>query len=157
MSDDFHTHEANPYYLQAIGEHRELHAAIDRIRHLLEDRAESDATDDSVAEVIQSILAFRERLARHFTQEEEGGYLEEAIAQLPQVASQVDVLQRQHHEFIELADAMLANAGTADIAAIIWSRLKSDYDLFAKRLNAHEAAEDFLLQRAFNEDPGIEL
>jgi hypothetical protein len=41
-----------------------------------------------------------------------------------------------------------------ELAPIVWMKLKADYRQFTKRLKAHEAAEDALLRRAFNEDPG---
>ena len=157
MSNDFHVHEVNPFYVQAVGEHRDLHAAVDRIRHVLEGRAERDAATADVAAAKALILALRERLARHFAQEEEGGYLDEAVTRVPKMAPQARSLQRQHHEFLDLADAMLVDAGSDEATSVVWSKLKSDYVSFAKRLSAHEAAEDVLLQRAFNEDPGTEL
>ena len=156
MSNGYHVHEANPFYVQAVSEHRELHAAVDRIRRLL-DAPLDDATRERAVDARHSLLVLRDQLARHFAQEEAGGYLEEAIVRLPQIAPQAKVLQRQHRDFLDRANAMLADAETGDSAANALLKLKADYVAFAKRLEAHEAAENVLLQRAFNEDLGIEL
>lgn len=154
MSNGSNIHQVDPYYLQALSEHRELHFAVDRIRRILEECPEIDASGQSIAELTRGIADLRDLLERHFLQEEEGGYLEEAIARSPQAAPQALVLHRQHGDLLGLANGMLAAAIPGESAPIVWMKLKADYLRFAKRLNAHEAAEDSLLQRAFNEDPG---
>jgi iron-sulfur cluster repair protein YtfE (RIC family) len=156
MTNGYHVHEANPFYVQAVAEHRELHAAVERIHKLLTDRPDGDATPEHVAEATRDIRELRDKLAQHFAQEEEGGYLEEAVGRFPQVALQAETLQRQHGTLLKLANLMLADAETGDKAPAVWRKLQADYDPFAKRLHAHEAAENVLLQRAFNEDLGIE-
>jgi hypothetical protein len=156
MNNDYYVHETNPFYLQAVAEHRELHAAVERIRKLLVDRRDLDATPEHVAAATRDIRELRDKLARHFAQEEEGGYLEEAVGRFPAVAPQAATLQRQHAALLKLANLMLADAETGDKAPAVWRKLQADYDPFAKRINVHEAAENVLLQRAFNEDLGIE-
>jgi len=156
MNNGYHVHEVNPYYAQARSEHRELHAAIERIHQVLDETREIDASIQRVSELTAHITALRDRLARHFEQEENGGYLEEAIVRMPQIAPQAAMLQKQHGEFLTAANDMLAHARSSDAAPHVWAALKADYLLFAKRLNAHEAAENALLSRAFNEDSGLD-
>jgi len=105
MNNGYHVHEVNPYFTQAKSEHRELHAAIERIHQVLDETREVDALNQRVAEVTALITALCDRLARHFEQEENGGYLEEAIVRLPQIAPQAITLQRQHGEFLSAANA----------------------------------------------------
>jgi len=156
MSNGYHVHEVNPYYAQARSEHRELHSAIERIHQVLDETREIDASIQRISEVTALITALRDRLARHFEQEENGGYLEEAVMRVPQIAPQALILQRQHGEFLSAANAMLDHALSPDAAPSVWANLKADYITFAKKLNAHEAAENALLSRAFNEDSGLE-
>lgn len=151
MNNGYYVHEINPYYAQARSEHRELHAVIERIHRELENTREINASSERIAEVTTLIVDLRDRLARHFQQEENGGYLEEAIVRMPHTAPQAMALQRQHGEFLATANTMLDHARSTEAAPLVWSTLKTDYDLFAKRLNAHEAAENALLSRAFNE------
>lgn len=151
MTDGYHVHEVNPFYTQARNEHRELHGAVESIRRLLDETNAADVTAAQVNEAAAAIIALRERLSQHFQQEEEGGYLEEAIVRVPTLAPQASQLQKQHGEFLVTADAMLAHARGSAPPTSIWRELKTDYERFAKRLQAHEAAEDALLGRAFNE------
>ncbi|MCE9607011.1 MAG: hemerythrin domain-containing protein [Planctomycetia bacterium] len=157
MSNGHYVHEVNPYYLQARSEHRDLHAAIERIRSKLDGTCEVDASAASIAEIRLLITDLRDRLACHFRQEEKGGYLEEATIRLPQVAPQASALQRQHEELLAAANAMLYHAYSADAAPLVWSDLKADYTRFSKHVEAHEAAENALLSRAFNEDSGLDV
>lgn len=156
MNNGFHIHEINPYYLQAKSEHRDLHAAVERIHRELDDVREVDASIQQVSDVTRLVADLRDRLKRHFQQEEQGGYLEEAVVRVPQIAPQATLLQRQHEEFLKAADAMLEHANSNDPAPQIWAALKAGYLLFAKKLNAHEAAENALLGKAFNEDSGLD-
>jgi hypothetical protein len=156
MNNGYHVHEMNPFYVQAVAEHRELHAAVELIRKSLVARNEQEVDAKDVKLALCEIRCLRDKLDRHFAQEEEGGYLEEAVGRLPQVAPQADNLQRQHGALLKLANLMLADAEAEKDAAHAWRKLRTDYDAFAKRLHAHEAAENVLLQRAFNEDLGIE-
>ena len=157
MNNGNYVHEANPFYTQAVNEHRELHAAVQHIEETLHQCEPCEATAERLAEAKQLIVTLRDHLAHHFAQEEQGGYLEEAIIRVPQMSHQADMLQRQHAEFLRLANNMLADAQAGVPQPTAWRNLKADYLQFAKRLKAHEAAENALLQRAFNEDNGVEL
>lgn len=156
MNNGIHIHEADPFYVQALAEHRELHAAVERIRRLLASGLSGAEGGPTAVDAVHAVGNLRDQLQRHFEQEEAGGYLEEAVARLPQIAPQAKTLQRQHREFLDLANAMLAAAESEDSATSMLPKLKTDFDLFAKRLEAHEAAENILLERAFNEDQGLE-
>lgn len=156
MNGGYRIHEVNPYYTQARSEHKELHAAIERIHATLDATRDVDASVRSIEKATVLIAVLRDRLAQHFEQEEQGGYLEEAVVRVPQLASQALQLQRQHAEFLQAAGAMLEHARSTEAAPLVWANLKTDYVLFAKKLNAHEAAENALLARAFNEDTGVD-
>lgn len=156
MSDGYSVHEADPFYVQALAEHRELHTTIERIRRLLDSRDDGGDVRQKAINATYAVARLRDQVRRHFAQEELGGYLEEAIARLPTIAPQAQVLQRQHGRLLETADRLLKAAETAPSADGLLSQLKTDFDSFADRLEAHENAENVLLQRAFNEDPGLE-
>ncbi len=156
MNNGVHVHTSNPIYLQAVSEHEHLHAAVDRIHESLVSYSATAVDAAAIESVRRQIAALREQLQKHFAQEELGGYLEEALTRSPVLAPQASVLQRQHAEFLTLASQMLSDAVCCDPPHVTWERLKSDYELFAKRLKGHEAAENRLLQRAFNEDQGVD-
>ena len=156
MNGNHHSHERNPLFTQAVNEHQHLHQAVEEIHALLNKHADRDVTEADVVEATNVVQSLHDQMRRHFEQEEEGGYLEEAITRVPALAAQAGVLQQQHAELSKLAGQMLADARSTGRPVEIWLRLKADYARLAKKLLGNEAAENKLLERAFNEDLGIE-
>lgn len=154
MNGVHHVHEQHPFFVQATHDHARLHQAVEAIHQLLE--ATEDAAIDchAVQTVTTAIIALRHDLREHFEREEQGGYLEEAVTRVPELVPQANQLQKQHAEFLRLAEEMVADAQCGDQPVGVWNRLKDDYTRFAKQLLAHESAENRLLERAFNEDLG---
>lgn len=150
-----HTHEQHPFFVQAMHDHEKLHHEVEDIHQLLEHKAAGEINCEAVTAVTALINTLREGLRQHFEREELGGYLEEALTRVPALAPQAAQLQKQHAEFLRLAEQMTADAQCGDQPAGVWTRLKGDYARFAKKLLAHEAAENQLLERAFNEDIGL--
>jgi hemerythrin len=145
-------HEVNPFFQHAVAEHRELHHAFEKVREHLSSK---DTSQGRLAEAIRLLTELRDRLSQHFSQEENGGYLEEAITRLPRLEPQAAVLQRQHGEFLDAANQLLRDARRPISLAELWNGLRDGYSRLMKRLEAHEAAENKLLQTAFNEDMGF--
>lgn len=146
-------HEVNPFFQQAVTEHRELHEVFEHLRTYL--NSTEQPTSERLDEALRQLSELRARLAQHFAQEEKGGYLEEAIIRLPRIQPQAAILQRQHGEFLESANQLLRDARLQQTVAECWRSLRDGYGLLLKRLEAHEAAENKLLQTAFNEDMGF--
>jgi hypothetical protein len=151
-----HVHEQHPFYVQAMHDHAHLHQAVEEIHQLLANRVGGEINCEAVTQATDLIVALREQLRLHFEREELGGYLEEALTRVPALAPQAAQLQKQHAEFLQLAEQMTNDAKCGEQPAVIWTRLTADYTRFAKKLLAHEAAENQLLERAFNEDMGVE-
>lgn len=141
-----------PYLEQALTEHRDLHRFLDEIRLLFDVSAE-DATPDRLTFGREALCELQSRLQAHFAQEEEGGYLDEAVSRLPAISRQAAILQRQHGEFAALADRLVTLCGQSATSKQNWPQFKEALKDFTKKLEAHERAEDALLTRAFNVDP----
>lgn len=146
----------NPFLEQALAEHHDLHRTVEEIGSLLDSVPASEAGAALAAQALRRVDDLRGKLRQHFAQEEEGGYLEEAIARLPSLAPQAAVLQKQHAEFMQLADRLVGDARAAATPADVWRVLHDGFKTYSKKLLAHEAAENSLLQRAYNVDLGIE-
>ena len=147
---------SNPYLEQALAEHHDLHRNIEEIGSLLETTAARDASTELVGQALARVKGLCSMLRQHFAQEEEGGYLEEAIARLPSLAPQAAILQKQHAEFIETANKLIAAAEGASTPAGQWQAMQEGFRMCSKKLLAHEAAENAVLQRAYNVDLGLE-
>ena len=147
--------ESEPYLQQALNEHHELHQHVTEIGAALE--ADPTEVSQQQWELLRGrLVALRQRLFAHFQQEEEGGYLEEAICRAPTMANAAAQLQKQHCEFLsELAAAIEAPQGKRK-ASEMWLETRERFGQLAKRLLAHEQAENVLLGRAFNVDLSTE-
>lgn len=146
-------HQIDPFYQHALAEHRDLHQAFEHVQTYL--TSAQQPTETRLAEAVRLLSELRDRLAQHFSQEENGGYLEEAVIRLPRIEPQATALQRQHGDFLDAANRLIREARQGGVVAESWRRLREGYGQLLKRLEAHEAAENKLLQTAFNEDMGF--
>jgi hypothetical protein len=133
----------NPFYELAQAEHRQVRQLMDRICALA---GEGGADFTGVHAALVELLR---HLQEHFQREEEGGYMEEAVTQLPRLAQQMAALERQHGPLLEqLADLV---DGVQDIATTPAGRerLNRSWQAFCQALRTHEEAEDRVLDEAF--------
>jgi len=155
MNVPYSVHEINPFCIQAMAEHRALRCSFESIKRVLKKAAESDADKRAaLAEVADKISAFQAALADHFRREECGGCLEEAVIRSPALAPEADKLLAEHAELSAMIEQLRADAARSAEPAEAWKKLAADYSRFEVYWLRHEAAEDSLLQKAFNEDFG---
>ncbi|MBL9091976.1 MAG: hemerythrin domain-containing protein [Planctomycetaceae bacterium] len=155
MNVPYSVHEINPFCIQAMAEHRALRGSFASIKGLLNKAAESDADKRAaLAEVAGKISQFQAALTDHFRREERGGCLEEAVIRSPALAPEADRLLAEHVELSDMVEQLRADAAGSISPAEAWHKLAADYAQFEVYWLRHEAAEDSLLQKAFNEDFG---
>lgn len=156
MTNGYHVHEANPFYVQALAERRALHTAVEGLRKFVADSSIANTTKNQVAELRRCIEKLCNQLARHVAEETAGGCLEEASARNPKIAAEAESLQRRYLEFLKAAEKLRSIAESPRLTADAWNALRSDCLQFADRLREYEAGESVLLQNAFNEAPEFE-
>jgi len=136
-----------------LAEHRELHA------RLLELRAEFGRPRRPDAAGLDSLRGrlrgLREQLARHFSQEEHGGHLEESVARLPRLSPAVRAVVAEHPRLLADLDALLERLAVRDIRDASWTDAADAFATFTERLLDHERNENDVLQQGYNEDFGI--
>ena len=129
-------------------EHRELGCLVQRLRHTL---GSGRTWSVSAAREARLVIGDLEtHLHHHFAQEEEGGYLEQALVAAPRFSRQAGELLKQHPVLLtQVAEAMrAARLATSDATA--WPVLKQQVKQLLGLLAAHEKAENALVQEAFN-------
>lgn len=95
-----------------------------------------------------------EQVESHFRHEEHGGYLTDALARAPHLRSRAEVLQEEHLTLQEQIDKLHLLVHSGVESPSWWTRVESDFHVFAARLHDHEHAETQLVQEAFNQDIG---
>lgn len=137
-----------------LAQHRELHDLL-----VVEARGGFQAglahPAESVADVRSRLANLQEHLARHFTQEEEGGFLEESLARMPRLAPAARSVLDEHPHLLAELDGLLERLAVRDIDSNTWQQAGHAFEAFASHLLAHERNENAVVQEGYNEDLGL--
>ena len=127
-------------------EHRQIRQVVAEIEDAIRD-TESVHGDRQVTTKFGQL---RELLVRHFQQEEDGGCLEQAVCCCPRLSTAVDQIAGEHRSLLAQLDKLINQAQNGRTAAEVgeFSRL---FAAFRKHLNAHDAAENHVLEEAFGD------
>jgi iron-sulfur cluster repair protein YtfE (RIC family) len=139
-----------------LAEHRELFEQLTALRTML--ATESPPGCERLRELVRAIATLRVHLADHFRQEEMGGFLEEAVARMPRLGSAATDVLGQHPQLLADLDALVAQFGNVDDApcAEAWRQTHLAFEAFMRHMQAHERAENAVVQQGYNEDLGLD-
>lgn len=141
----------------ANGEHRAIvqhllaqHRSLDGL--LCEARADlialhgpdADARPGDVAAVLRRI---GDAIAHHFSEEEAGGCMEEAVLQCPKLSAQAKLVEAEHAELLATIDALIAQVESPQRVARDWLAFEQAFEVFYNKMRAHEAAENELIRQ----------
>ncbi|MGD9648040.1 MAG: hemerythrin domain-containing protein [Pirellulales bacterium] len=133
------------------------HYGLEQLLHQLEDAFAAARGNGwptkAIPQLVKLLTDLREEIERHFAQEEVGGYMEEALSLAPRFSGQAQALLKQHGELSQAVRALLAK--TRDPKLVDWSGLHAELQTLLKKLKAHEAGENRIVEAAFNEDLGL--
>lgn len=96
--------------------------------------------------------AIRDIVARHFADEEDGGYMAAPIAAAPNLASQADALLAEHPRLLEEFHALSSALCACPTTYASWGDARRDVQQVLDRLADHEHRENELWQEAFDTD-----
>jgi hypothetical protein len=132
-------------------QHRELHDLLMEARGAFEQPAGEVALADAAAR----LGALRQHLARHFEQEERGGFMEESLSRMPRLAAAVREVMGEHPALLADLDRLLKRLAARDSGEEAWRQAGHAFEAFASRLLAHERNENAVVQEGYNEDLGF--
>ncbi|MBI3464927.1 MAG: hypothetical protein HY000_18005 [Planctomycetes bacterium] len=138
--DNNHEHVA----LAVQAEHRQLHQRLHDIERLL---TSDEIWEESLNRLLGDLRALRRQLAEHFEREENGGFLDEAVALAPRFSHDARRLMRDHSSFLAELDGIIRFAEKAAASEATELRERT-LDLF-HALRLHEAGEERILQQMF--------
>jgi hypothetical protein len=136
-----------------LAEHRDLFHLLLSVRSALV--AAGLPTPDRRSAVLASMHHLRDHLADHFAQEEQGGFLEEAVSRVPRLSAAMRSILGQHPGLLADLDRLIGDleASPADPGA--WVRASRDFEAFSARMTDHERSENAVVQSGYNEDLGL--
>lgn len=135
-----------------LAQHRELHDLLVEARDAF---AAANHATAAVAAAHHRLTSLRKHLVRHFSQEEEGGFLEESLARMPRLAAAAREVLAEHPDLLGELDGLLETLPARDIDAAVWRQAGHDFEVFASHLLAHERNENAVVQQGYNEDLGL--
>jgi iron-sulfur cluster repair protein YtfE (RIC family) len=140
--------ECRPYVDHLVSEHRRLHSLLRQTRAAIigSGGGDRDVPREEIARVLQRL---HDELARHFTEEEEGGCMDEAVSRCPRLAGDMLQIEEEHKELLAKVKAMIAQACSASDTVEARLALETEFDDFDRRIHAHEAAENEILRQDF--------
>lgn len=133
-------------------DHAELETIDRALRASLNAGERAQWRPEATLEIVKQLESMSQHLERHFTNEEAGGYMEEALALAPRFSSQAAQLLKQHGQLNQLLVQLAAAALRAKDSPESWPQLTQQVIELLKKLEAHEAAENRIMQEAFNVD-----
>lgn len=136
-----------------LAEHRDLFNLMRSVRSAF--AATGSPTPEHRADVLASLHDLRAHLADHFAQEEQGGYLEEAVTRVPRLSKATRSILAQHPTLLAELDRLIADLDAVANAAQSWRRAEDDFEAFAAHMAAHERCENEVVQEGYNEDLGL--
>jgi iron-sulfur cluster repair protein YtfE (RIC family) len=140
--------ECRPFIDHLLAEHRRLHKLIHQARTSIVQSGGPDG-DESCEGVAEILCNLRRELQQHFTEEEEGGCLDEAVSRCPRLSHDAQRLENEHVDLLAEVDRLIVEA--SDCGSHVENRvaLQRDFDELCRQLHAHEAAENDLLRQGF--------
>jgi len=134
-------------------EHRDLFNLMSSVRSAF--AAETASTPDGQAVLLSMLHQLRDHLHDHFAQEEEGGFLEEAVSRMPRLSAAVRSILRQHPGLLAELDSLIDTLGSGIDCTVSWSDANHAFDVFSAHMAAHERSENTVVQEGYNEDLGL--
>jgi len=131
-----------------LDQHATLHVLLDRLRDACAGVA--DGSSEGGADRRRLIEEFGERLSVHFVAEEDEGYFGMMASVSPALHAEVTRLRKEHAEFLSLVQRLLALVEAAPDREEFTETLRA----FLERFNAHERAENRLMQEFILRDEG---
>lgn len=131
-------------------EHQQLRRAILDRRRAFNAPADQGLTSDLVAVVSPKLMAYRDSMREHFAMEEEGGYMDEAVARLPSLSHNADKLMAEHKPLMAAIERIIARLQGNSLSATEWNECCDDFKKFSEQVAVHEANENWLLHHGFN-------
>ena len=136
---------------QARAQHAALHEMVEHIRALAHSSA-AGSTQAALQSLTDQFIRLRSFLERHFTQEEEGGWLEEAVSRIPQLSPQLRELEAEHQQIIVGLSDVVTKLQTASMEDRLQADLESRIKLILDQIVGHEEREEEILKRGYNDD-----
>lgn len=133
-------------------EQRHLHQRLQKIQKLLNVEPQEVPRLEKMTELQQELTILRGELGELYRREEEGGLLEDAVAQRPVIGPHVMALNHEHPALLAELDRLLVFCQGVPVTRELWQMLGEQYRELKRKLCEHELQSNRLVQQGFNFD-----
>ena len=147
-----HNEHVGAMILKTRTDHKKLHGLINQIRAELQRLKELPNHSSDQLKLLVGQL--REHLQEHFKAEENGRWLEDAVCLVPRLAPGFVALEKEHSDILAELDKVTANLQKRP-GFPNWTEFSNEFAEFARCLLTHEAREEEILAKGFNEDVAL--
>ena len=137
-------------YLTA--EQRHLHCRLQKLQKIFTTDNDELPTPERMNELHRELADLRHQLRELYRQEEEGGLLEEAIAQRPTIGPHVMALNHEHPALLAETDRLLILCQGIPVSTEFWQVLGEQFRALKRKICKHELQSTRLVQAGFNFD-----
>ncbi len=132
-------------------EHRQIEKLLHHLERCLDHMVLNGRTAAGIRSVAEQVEVLEKSLKCHFQREEEGGFLDDAVAAAPRCATVAEGLLDEHATLLtrvhELAKESREQLNTKQAN---WPSFAAALRNVIRQLKSHEERENELLRRAFN-------
>ena len=98
----------------------------------------------------EGLKRIRRELEHHFREEEQGGCLEEAVAQCPALSADVQAIEAEHPQLLAEVDSLIRRCGSyMTCTASVAKEVQIAVQALVHKLRTHETLENRIMQRGF--------
>jgi hemerythrin len=136
------------YIDHLAAEHRRIHRMRREMQSAIVDSVVPDE-EPSFAYVVRILTRLREELEKHFSEEEAGGCLEEAVCRCPRLAADAKRIETEHPAILAEINDLIEKATNLQPNNQNQFAIQQGVNRLCRGLRAHEAAENQLLSQGF--------
>ena len=140
--------ECRHYVDHILAEHQRLHRMLRQMRAAIVSSVQPGATP-TFEEVARILGRLRDELQLHFTEEEAGGCLDEAVSRCPSLAAELKRIEAEHPMLLGEITRLIGQANHLEPTVQNKVAMQKAFDRLYLQLRAHEKAENQLLAQGF--------
>ena len=133
-------------------EHRHLREAVRGTVVAIEAWRRANGHAERGEIVFDQLHLLRDQIVNHFREEESGGCMEEAVSRCPSISLDAKAVEAEHPILHAELERIIGRVKSLSLPTETVASIESDFREFAKRLSAHEAAENRILRYGFGSE-----
>jgi hypothetical protein len=129
------------------------HSALrDKLHHLHTVLAQPEPTAEEIDQLLREFL---NALVLHFTNEEDGGFIDEVTANVPRLVNTAGQLRVEHKELLRETTELCRFAAAGSPSMPWWRELNTRCHVLSKKLMRHERDEHRLMHQFVEDGAGM--